>query len=156
MFVRSAVVLVGLAFAFPVAAQEMNAEQARRFVIGKTFTYSCFEGTRGAGRILADGSVAGTIQMQGRGPRRHARLPANTLRVQGERVCASVRGVPFEPCFNIVQTSARSFRGSVSGFNFAYCDFTRSGGGRRDMLRSAGPSRAQAEKPLALRSGFTQ
>jgi hypothetical protein len=156
MLVRSATVLIGLAFAFPAAAQELNAEQARRFVIGKTFAYSCFEGTRGAGRILADGSVAGTIQIQGKGPRRQAVLPPNTLRVQGERVCASVRGVPFEPCFNIVQTSARSFRGSVSGFNFAYCDFTRSGGGRREILRSAARSQSAARQPLALRSGFTQ
>jgi len=155
MFGRSAIVFVGLAFAFPASAQELNAEQARRFVVGKTFSYSCFEGTRGAGRIRADGSVAGTIQMQGRGPARHAVLPANTLRVQGERVCASVRGVPFEPCFNIVQTSARSFRGTVSGFSFAYCDFTRSGGGRREILRSARP-RSASNKPLALRSGFTQ
>lgn len=155
MFVRSAIAILGLAFAFPVSAQELNADQARRFVVGKTFTYTCFEGTRGAGRIRGDGSVAGTIQIQGKGPTRHAALPANTLRVQGERVCASLRGVPFEPCFNIVQTSARSFRGSVSGFNFAYCDFT-SGGGRRDMLRSASPSRRSATKPLALRSGFAQ
>jgi hypothetical protein len=156
MFLRSAAVLVGIAFAFPVAAQELNAEQARRFVVGKTFSYTCFEGTRGAGRIRADGSVAGTIQMQGKGPNRHALLPPNTLRVQGERVCASVRGLPFEPCFNIVRTSARSFRGSLSGFNFAYCDFTRGGGGRREMLRSVRSAPRDSNQPLALRSTMTR
>lgn len=154
MLVRSAVVIVGLAFALPATAQELDAEQARSFVVGKTFSYTCFEGTRGAGRVRADGSVAGTIQMRGTGPRRHAVLPANTLRVQGNRVCASVRGIPFEPCFNIVKTSARSFRGSLSGFNFAYCDFTRDGGGRRGILRSAARTRG-SDQPLALRSGFS-
>jgi hypothetical protein len=50
-------------------------------------------------------------------------LPANTLRVRGEAVCASPQGMPFEPCFHIDKTDDRSFRGSWMGF--AYCDFTR-------------------------------
>jgi hypothetical protein len=52
-------------------------------------------------------------------------LPAGTIRVKGESVCASVRGLPFEPCFNLDKTSHQSFRGSIWGFGFAYCDFTR-------------------------------
>ena len=36
-------------------------------------------------------------------------------KVKGEAVCASVRGMPFEPCFNLDRTDAQSFRGSVSG-----------------------------------------
>ena len=48
---------------------------------------------------------------------------AGTLRVKGEAVCASLRGMPFEPCFHIEKTDDRSFRGSWMGF--AYCDFTR-------------------------------
>jgi hypothetical protein len=52
-------------------------------------------------------------------------LPTGTLRTSGDRYCASVRGLPFEPCFNIDRTSQVSFRGSISGLGFAYCNFTR-------------------------------
>ncbi len=103
----------------------MSAEEARRFVIGKMFSYSCFEGTRGSGRVFADGSVVGTIQLRGDGPVRNAWLPAGTIRVKEERVCASVRGMPIEPCFNLSRTDNNTFRGAVSGLGFAYCDFTR-------------------------------
>jgi hypothetical protein len=65
----------------------------------------------------------GTIQFRGAGPERTVSLPAGTLRVKGEAVCASLQGMPFEPCFNIEKTDDRSFRGSWMGF--AYCDFTR-------------------------------
>jgi hypothetical protein len=94
-------------------------------VLGKLFAFNCFEGTRGAGRIYSDGSVAGTVQFGGNGPIRYMVLPANTIRVQGESVCASVNGVPFQPCFNLDKTDQVSFRGSISGLGFAYCDFTR-------------------------------
>jgi hypothetical protein len=112
----------------------MTAEQARRFVVGKLFTFTCFEGTRGMGRVYADGSVAGTIQFRGQGPVRFASLPADTLRVKGENVCAKVNGLPIEPCFNLTQTDNKSFRGSVWGLSFAYCDFTRKG-----RVETAGP-----------------
>ena len=88
---RFGALVVGLLATAPAFAQEMRAEEARRFVVGKLFTYNCFEGTKGAGRINADGSVAGTIQFQGSGPVRYAVLPANTLRTKGEQVCASSR-----------------------------------------------------------------
>lgn len=106
-------------------AQQMTAAEARAFVVGKVYSYACFEGTRGMGRIHENGAVAGTIQFRGNGATRYAALPANTLRVVGDRVCAQVKGIPFEPCFNLVKTSASSFRGSVSGLGFAYCDFVR-------------------------------
>ena len=38
---------------------------------------------------------------------------------------SSMRGMPFDPCFNLDKTDAQSFRGSISGLGFAYCDFTR-------------------------------
>ena len=47
------------------------------------------------------------------------------MRVQGESVCAAVNGIPFQPCFNLDRTDAQSFRGSIAGLGFAYCDFTR-------------------------------
>ena len=93
--------------ALPAQAQQMNAREARAFVVGKLFTYQCFEGTRGAGRIMESGAVAGTVQFRGNGSTRYAMLPHNTIRVVGDRVCASVKGVPFEPCFNLVKTSAQ-------------------------------------------------
>ena len=123
--IRGVIVLAGLLSAVPAMAGEMTASEARHFVIGKVFSYSCFEGTRGAGRVNADGSVVGSIQIRGEGQLRYAALPAGTLRVKGESVCASLRGLPMEPCFNLERTSDTSFRGSVSGLGFAYCDFTR-------------------------------
>lgn len=139
--------LVGLLAAVPAVAGEMSAEEARRFVIGKMFNYTCFEGTRGLGRVNADGSVTGSIQFQGSGEVRHAYLPANTLQVRGESVCASVRGLPMQPCFNLERTSANSFRGSISGLGFAYCDFTRHG--RTTVAHTV--QRPQAPQPLGLR-----
>jgi hypothetical protein len=125
MLVRTVVLVAGLLAAGAAAAEPMNPDAARRFVVGKSFAYTCFDGTRGTGRISGDGSVAGTIQVRGTGPVRYTMLPPGTLRVKGEAVCASVRGMPFEPCFNLNKTDAQSFRGSVSGLGFAYCDFTR-------------------------------
>jgi hypothetical protein len=52
-------------------------------------------------------------------------LPAGTVRAEGQSVCASVNGIPFQPCFNVDKTDPQSFRGSISGLRFAYCDFTR-------------------------------
>lgn len=144
MYARIALALAGLLAALPAAAEDLNAEAARRFVVGKTFAFNCFEGTAGVGRIQHDGSVAGTIRFQGRGPVRYVRMPANTLQVKGERVCASVKGLYFEPCFNLTQTDAKSFRGAISGFGFAYCDFTRRGG-RTELARAA-------DVPLSIES----
>lgn len=112
----------------PAIAGEMKAEEARRFVVGKLFSFTCFEGSSGAGRIFNDGSVAGVVRFQGSGPARYVNLPAGTLRVKGESVCASLRGMLFEPCFNLEQTDPRSFRGSIAGLGFASCQFTRRGG----------------------------
>ena len=125
MLTHWALLLIGFVMAAPAAAEEMRSEQARRFVIGKLFEVSCFEGTRAVGRIYGDGSVSGTIQFRGTGPERSASLPAGTLKVKGEAVCASLKGMPFEPCFKLNRTSDHSFRGSVMGFDIAYCDFNR-------------------------------
>ena len=119
-----------------LAGQVMNADEARRFVSGKVFAFTCFDGTRGAGRILDDGGASGSIQFAGAGPMRHVRLPGNTLQVRGQAVCASLKGLPFEPCFNLVKNTERSFRGSVSGMGFAYCDFRHQGVGHMLMARA--------------------
>jgi hypothetical protein len=141
---RAFAVVFGLLVALPALAGEMTADEARHFVIGKTFSYQCFEGTRGQGRVAADGSVIGSIQFQGHGRVHYTALPAGTLRVKGSAVCASLRGLPIEPCFNLQQISGESFRGSISGLSFAYCNFTRH------------HERAEArEIPLALRPSLT-
>jgi hypothetical protein len=147
--VRGVVVLAGLLATLPAVAGEMTAQEARRFVIGKLFTYTCFEGTRGQGRVHADGSVSGSIQFQGSGPVRYARLPANTLQVRGESVCASLRGLPIQPCFSLDKHDGNSFRGSIAGLGFAYCEFTRAG-------HTAVAQRVHTRPtPLALRPSLT-
>jgi hypothetical protein len=120
-----AVLCLAIATVLPAAAGEMKPEEARHFVAGKLFSYTCFEGTAGMGRIFADGSVLGTIRVGGTGPLRYVSLPAGTIRVTPEAVCASVHGMLFEPCFSLEKTSEVSFRGSIAGLSFAYCDFTR-------------------------------
>jgi hypothetical protein len=119
-----------------LAGQMMNADEARRFVAGKVFAFTCFDGTRGAGRILDDMGAAGAVQFNGSGPVRHLRLPGNTLQVRGQAVCASIKGIPFEPCFNLDKKDERSFRGSVSGMGFAYCDFHHQGAAQMLMARA--------------------
>ena len=120
---RVIIVAAALLAVGPSPAEQLNAPAAQQFVVGKLFTFTCFEGTRGTGRIYDDGSVAGTVQSGGSGPVRYVVLPAGTLRVQNGAICASVRGIPFQPCFDVDKTDPKSFRGSVSGLRSAYCDF---------------------------------
>src|ERR1700747_1466187 len=126
----------------PALAGMMTADEARRFVAGKVFAFTCFDGTRGAGRILDDMGAAGAVQFSGSGPVRHLRLPGNTLQIRGQLVCASLRGLPFEPCFNLDKLDERSFRGSVSGMSFAYCDFRHQGGTQMLMARAGAHPRS--------------
>jgi hypothetical protein len=126
----------------PALAAQMNAEEARRFVAGKVFAFTCFDGTRGAGRVFEDGGAAGAVQFSGAGPIRHMRLPGNTLQVRGQAVCASIRGLPFEPCFNLDKMDEASFRGSVSGMGFAYCDFHHQGAASMMLARAVARPRS--------------
>ena len=126
----------------PALAGMMNADEARRFVNGKVFAFTCFDGTRGAGRIMDDLGAAGSVQFSGSGPIRHVRLPGNTLQIRGQSVCASLKGIPFEPCFNLDKQDDRSFRGSVSGMGFAYCDFRHQGASQMLMARSVARPRS--------------
>jgi hypothetical protein len=138
MFVRFASAAAWLLLATPSFAEPLNADGARRFVVGKLFAFTCFDGSRGDGRIYGDGSVIGTIQAQGSGPYRNMWLPAGTVQVKGEAICATLKGMPFEPCFKLDKTDDKSFRGAVSGMGFAYCDFTRRSSGVASLsLRSS-------------------
>ena len=165
MLVRIAIALSAVAFAAPALAEPLSADAARRFVAGKQFSFTCFEGTVGAGRIFSDGSVAGMLRIQGSGPVRFMRMPAGTLFAKGETVCSHVKGAFFNPCFNLNQTSEKSFRGAVSGFGFAYCDFKQGRG--HEMIAAVGPddklpmprsirraTRSQAHAPVATTSSI--
>src|SRR5437588_12972915 len=120
----------------------MSVDEARRFVTGKVFAFTCFDGTRGAGRVLDDMGAAGAVQFSGAGPVRHIRLPGNTLQIRGQAVCASIKGIPFEPCFNLDKQDERSFRGSVSGMGFAYCDFHHQGAAQMLIARAGAHPRS--------------
>ena len=132
---RGIAIVAGVCFATSALAGELRPEEAKRFIAGKHFSYTCFDGSKGAGLIGADGAVTGTIQVRGAGPIRFVSLPPGTIRVQSDSICASIRGVPFQPCFAVNQIDSRSFRGSVTGLSFAYCDFTR----RNPRLELSGP-----------------
>jgi hypothetical protein len=123
-FVYASVLMAGLLGSGGIAAaQELSPEQARAFVVDKLFAYTCFGGTTGMGRILSDGSVVGTIRIRSQGETRFAALPAGTIRIDGQSMCAHLAGLPFTPCFRVEKIDYRSFRGSLSGLSFAYCDF---------------------------------
>ena len=148
---RVVAVLVGLVAAVPaLAGEQMSAQEAKRFVAGKVFSYSCFEGTRGQGRIFANGAVVGSVQFQGSGRVHYAALPAGTLQVKGEKVCATLRGLPFEPCFNLEKTDDESFTGSISGLGFASCTFKR-----RHVHPRMVHSKLGKDAPVALRPSLT-
>lgn len=141
---------LAVAAGVPAWAGSMTADEARKFVAGKVFAFTCFDGTRGAGRIFDDGGAAGAVQFSGSGPQRNMRLPGNTLQVRGQSICASIKGIPFEPCFNLNKNDDRSFRGSVSGMGFAYCDFRHQGAGQMLMARASRPR--SLRPPLPTRS----
>jgi hypothetical protein len=138
MVLRFAIVLSVVAAATPSFAETLAADAARRFVANRQFSFTCFEGSVGSGRIGADGSVAGVIRIRGEAPTRFIHLPAGTLFAKGETVCSYVKGALFNPCFNLEKTGANTFRGAVSGFGFAYCDFVRRNGSQ-ELLAAVSP-----------------
>lgn len=144
MLVRVAALFACLVASGSAVAEDLGPEQARAFVVGKLFTYTCFEGTAGMGRIFADGSVVGTIRIRGQGETRFATLPAGTVKVEGASMCAHLSGLPITPCFRVQKLDYRSFRGSIAGLGFAYCDF------HQHNPRSGLTSRAAVERPAVV------
>jgi hypothetical protein len=94
--------------AIAARTEELGPEQARAFVVGKLFSYTCFDGTAGMGRIFADGSVVGTIRPSGR-RERFMSLPPGTLRIEGSSMCAHLSGVILQPCFRVEKIDYRRF-----------------------------------------------
>lgn len=142
MLLRVAVLCACVLGAASAVADELGPEQARAFVVGKLFAYTCFDGTAGMGRIFSDGSVVGTIQPGGRGSIRFAALPAGTLRVEGSSMCAHLSGLPIAPCFRVERIDYHSFRGSIAGMGFAYCDFRQHNPRTQIISRASEPPRA--------------
>jgi len=149
---RKLFVVIGAALSLEIlgagwaAAEDLGPEQARAFVVGKVFSYTCFEGTSGVGRIFPDGSVVGTIRIRSEGETRFAALPPGTIRADGTTMCAHLSGLPITPCFRVQKIDYRSFRGSIAGLDFAYCDF------HQPSLRShlvSSPARSSAATPIA-------
>src|SRR5580700_7266617 len=108
MLLRVAIVCAFVVGAASAVAEELAPEQARAFVVGKLFNYTC---------------VVGTIRPGGQAQVRFAALPAGTIKVSSNSMCAHLAGLPIEPCFRVQKIDYRSFRGSISGLSFAYCDF---------------------------------
>jgi hypothetical protein len=52
--------------------------------------------------------------------------------------------MPIEPCFKVQKIDYRSFRGSISGLGFAYCDF------RQHNPRTQLTSNIRAGEPVRL------
>jgi hypothetical protein len=130
----------GVLAASAAGAGEMRTDEAKRFIAGKLYSFRCFEGTAGTGRIQHDGSVIGIVRFGGAGAMRYVNLPPGTLRVKGQNWCASLKGVSFEPCFDLVKIDDYSFRGSVTGLGFASCSFTRRA--RTDFIRTSAAPKA--------------
>jgi len=138
MLKRIAIICACLLGAASAVAEELGPEQARAFVVGKLFSYTCFDGTAGVGRVFPDGSVVGTIRPGGQGQLRFAALPAGTIRVTSTSMCAHLNGLLIEPCFRVQKIDYKSFRGSIAGLSFAYCDFSQRSNPRNEMIgRSA-------------------
>jgi hypothetical protein len=128
-------------------AQVLSAADARSFVAGKFFYYTCFDGTSGAGRIFADGSAIGTLQPGGSERVRNVALPVGTLAEKSGRYCANLKGLAFEPCFTITKTGSNSFRGSINGLTFMSCEFS---GNRSIIARKRGPRTGVVSTSLAV------
>lgn len=135
---RISVITIGflIAAATGGSAQVLSASDARDFVAGKFFYYSCFDGTSGAGRIHADGSAVGTLQPGGSDRVRNVALPAGTLHERNGRYCANLKGLSFQPCFIVTKTGQNSFRGAISGLSFMSCEFSSN---RTLIARKRGP-----------------
>ncbi|MGA8497495.1 MAG: hypothetical protein WB764_18555 [Xanthobacteraceae bacterium] len=155
MLLRVAIVCAFVVGAASAVAEELAPEQARAFVVGKLFSYTCFDGTVGMGRIFSDGSVVGTIRPGGQAQVRFAALPAGTIKVSSNSMCAHLAGLPIEPCFRVQKLDYRSFRGSISGLSFAYCDFyqrnPRSGIGGASAKRDIAPAPGSATSVATAR-----
>lgn len=146
---RASLAALGLLLAASAggSAQTLTAADARQFVAGKFFYYTCFDGTSGAGRIFADGSAVGTLQSGGNGQVRNVALPVGTLYEKQGRYCANLKGLAFEPCFTVTKTGSSSFRGTINGLTFMSCEFSSN---RNIFARKRSPRTGMVSTSLAV------
>jgi hypothetical protein len=85
------VTAAGLVVAAPAIAGEMRADEARLFVVENLFSFTCFEGTSGEGRVHSDGSVEGTIRLGGNRAEPLCDAPARNAAGQGSGLGRSTR-----------------------------------------------------------------
>ena len=78
-------------------------------------------------------------------PRRF--LPPGTIKVN-RAVCAHLNGLLIEPCFTVQKIDYRSFRGSIVGLSFAYCDFSQLNS--RGQILSRVPTSAAVHVPMPI------
>ena len=142
MLLRAALVIASVLTVAPAFADPMNADEARRFVVGKLFSFSCFEGTSGVGRVHPDGAVSGIVRFGGAPAARYVNLPAGTLRVRGQAVCGYLGGS--ETCFDLYRVDGQTFRGAIAGLGLFSCQFTRRAG-RAEFVKN--PSQPRSIQP---------
>jgi hypothetical protein len=93
---RAAILCIAqVLMASSTVAEELNPEQAKAFVVGKLFAYTCFDGTAGMGRIFADGSVVGTVTPGGMAS--HDSRPY-------QQVQSKLTETPYAPMFRACQS----------------------------------------------------
>ena len=123
MSTRIAIVLAGLVTAVPAQAAEMKADEARRFIIGKLFSYTAFYGTSGAGRVYADGSVIGTIRNGRGGVRFMAGDAGRHAESEGRRRVRQCARHAVRALSSAWTSQPVSFRGSLGAFGIAVLPF---------------------------------
>ena len=57
MVARHAVVVVTLLSFSPALAENLDAEAARRFIVGKLFAFTCADGSRGVARVYDSSKI---------------------------------------------------------------------------------------------------
>lgn len=146
-------VLLGacLLISSPSFGEELGPQQSMKFVAEKQFSYTCFNGFSGEGHILTDGSVAGNFVVPNDGRKFFAALPSGTLKVEEGAVCAHIAGLFFQPCFKVNKIDAKSFRGSIAGFDFAYCVF-RQVETRTELKSDTRRTESEGARPTAMKS----
>lgn len=118
--------IMTLCASVPAIAGNIGVEEARSFIVGHPFTFTCLQGISGEGRVNPDGSVVGTIRLGPGAIAQNATLPSGTLRVRGDAMCAAISGLAFEPCFELDRIGTRGFRGSAPAIGpLASCQFLR-------------------------------
>ena len=148
MFKRAVVIALGLMASAPAIAEQLKPEEARRFIAGKLFSFNCFDGTRGSGRMFMP-TARSPARCKSAAAVRCATYACrpDTVQVKTESVCASMHGLPMQPCFTLTKLNSTSFRGSINGLGFAYCDFNGKSG--RVDLATTTRSRSSRVKEAA-------